>query len=238
MKQRHLISFIILLSFGWMSSSSAQDIVIDQQVIESLLGTQTSGTLAQTFTVGVSGELDSVELLLRSDGSRTFDIRPTDATGIPSTDDESALFSTVLPGSSDQPFTYVVDVSAAAIHVNQGDVLAIVLSPADASTGIVRWASGSSTANPYAGGQGFTRNQNTGEFRAFFDTDYGFTTRVAVSDPVLLGDINLDGILDFFDISAFIEVLAGGGFQAEADCDEDGDIDFDDIRPFIVLLAS
>jgi len=36
---------------------------------------------------------------------------------------------------------------------------------------------------------------------------------------VLLGDVNLDGAVDFLDISPFIAVLATGGFQVEADID-------------------
>ena len=39
---------------------------------------------------------------------------------------------------------------------------------------------------------------------------------VPVDDPTLLGDVNLDGVVDFSDIPAFIGVLRGGGFQAEA----------------------
>ncbi len=54
-----------------------------------------------------------------------------------------------------------------------------------------------------------------------------------------LGDVNLDGTVDFDDIPAFISVLIGGEFQAEADCDENGVVDFSDIPSFIeILIAS
>ena len=56
--------------------------------------------------------------------------------------------------------------------------------------------------------------------------------------PALCGDVDLNGTVDFDDISPFIEILASGGFQAEADCDESGVVDFDDIAPFITALAS
>ena len=57
--------------------------------------------------------------------------------------------------------------------------------------------------------------------------------------PVLLGDVNLDGAIDFSDIPAFIAVLLSGVFQANADCNEDGGVDFSDIPTFIeILLAS
>ena len=54
----------------------------------------------------------------------------------------------------------------------------------------------------------------------------------------LLGDVNLDMVVDFDDISPFITILAAGGNQAEADTNQDGSVTFDDIAPFIELLAS
>jgi hypothetical protein len=54
---------------------------------------------------------------------------------------------------------------------------------------------------------------------------------------VLLGDVNLDGVVDFLDISPFISVLSSGTFQAEADCDQSGMVDFLDISPFIAILS-
>ena len=59
-----------------------------------------------------------------------------------------------------------------------------------------------------------------------------------VTEPVILGDVNRDGTVSFADIGAFISVLSGGGFQAEADTNEDGDVDFSDIGVFITLLSS
>ena len=54
---------------------------------------------------------------------------------------------------------------------------------------------------------------------------------------VLLGDVNTDGVVDFLDISPFIVVLSGGGFQEEADIDQNGVVDFLDISPFIQILS-
>ena len=56
--------------------------------------------------------------------------------------------------------------------------------------------------------------------------------------PALKGDVNLTGMVDFEDIPAFIAVLQGGMFQAEADCDCDLDVDFDDIPAFIAILQA
>ena len=54
----------------------------------------------------------------------------------------------------------------------------------------------------------------------------------------LLGDVNRDGVVDFFDISPFITVLSGGEFQLEADMDQNGSVNFFDISPFITALSS
>jgi len=54
----------------------------------------------------------------------------------------------------------------------------------------------------------------------------------------LLGDVNRDGAVTFFDIFPFIEVLSANGFQAEADIDQDGAVSFFDISPFIDLLSA
>ena len=53
-----------------------------------------------------------------------------------------------------------------------------------------------------------------------------------------LGDVNLDGAVDFLDIQPLIDLLSFGRFQAEGDMDLDGDVDFLDIPLFIVRLAN
>ena len=53
----------------------------------------------------------------------------------------------------------------------------------------------------------------------------------------VLGDVNLDGVVNFLDISPFISVLSGGPFQVEADIDENGVVNFLDISPFIAILS-
>ena len=53
----------------------------------------------------------------------------------------------------------------------------------------------------------------------------------------LLGDVNMDGMIDFLDIPEFIARVTGGEFQAEADINGDGDVDFLDIPEFIDLLT-
>ena len=54
----------------------------------------------------------------------------------------------------------------------------------------------------------------------------------------LLGDCNLDGSVDFSDISSFIALLASNDFLDQADCNEDGVVDFSDISLFIEILSN
>lgn len=75
--------------------------------------------------------------------------------------------------------------------------------------------------------------------RRFTDNLQISITRVdSISEPVLLGDVDLNGSVNFSDISPFILVLVSGAFQAEADCDENGVVNFLDISPFIAILSS
>ena len=58
-----------------------------------------------------------------------------------------------------------------------------------------------------------------------------------VGGTAALGDVNLDGAVNFLDISPFIAVLSTGTDQAEADIDQNGIVNFLDISPFIQLLS-
>ena len=61
---------------------------------------------------------------------------------------------------------------------------------------------------------------------------------VTVDPVILLGDCNLDGTVDFFDIAALIDLLSNGPYLAEADCNEDGAVNFLDISAFIDILSA
>ena len=56
-------------------------------------------------------------------------------------------------------------------------------------------------------------------------------------EPVLLGDVDRSGFVDFLDVSPFIALLSSGEFQAEGDIDQSGEVDFLDISPFIGVLT-
>ena len=54
----------------------------------------------------------------------------------------------------------------------------------------------------------------------------------------LVGDADLNDVVDFADIPAFIAVLQGGTFLDEADINRDGMVDFSDIPGFIAVLSA
>ena len=56
-------------------------------------------------------------------------------------------------------------------------------------------------------------------------------------DVILLGDVNLDGAVNLLDVSAFVDLLSRGDFQAEADINQDGVVNLLDVAPFVDLLT-
>ena len=56
-------------------------------------------------------------------------------------------------------------------------------------------------------------------------------------NSVLKGDVDLNGVVNFLDIMAFISVLGAATFQVEADANCDESVDFLDIAPFIAILS-
>ena len=57
------------------------------------------------------------------------------------------------------------------------------------------------------------------------------------SDVILLGDVNTDGLVNFFDVGPLISLLSSGGFVDQADINRDGVVNFFDISPFIQILT-
>lgn len=82
----------------------------------------------------------------------------------------------------------------------------------------------------------FSNGTGSGGGHHLFLDNVAFSGSVA-GTTVLLGDVNLDGTVNFLDISSFIAVLSGGSFQAQADCDQNGIVNFLDITSFIAILS-
>ena len=71
-----------------------------------------------------------------------------------------------------------------------------------------------------------------------FGASVTVTLTPPAAEPVLLGDCNLDGVVDFEDIAPFIMALQSGSFLEEADCNQDGGVDFEDIGALVAILQS
>jgi len=69
-------------------------------------------------------------------------------------------------------------------------------------------------------------------------SDFGLAWRGDQVAVALLGDANLDGVVNFLDILSFISVLSSGAYLEEADCNEDGVVNFLDVSAFIAILGS
>ena len=65
---------------------------------------------------------------------------------------------------------------------------------------------------------------------------FGTAAEPELEPDVLKGDVDLNGVVNFLDIPAFIAVLQAGEFQAEADCDCSTVVNFLDIPAFIGIL--
>lgn len=54
--------------------------------------------------------------------------------------------------------------------------------------------------------------------------------------PLLLGDVNRDGVVDLLDVAAFVEALQSSEYKPEADINQDGVVDLLDVAPFLELF--
>lgn len=88
--------------------------------------------------------------------------------------------------------------------------------------------------NAYFGFAAFTIERLSGGNASGSVANFSLSTM----PEVILGDVNLDGIVNFDDIPPFIAILQDGTFLAQADCNEDGIVDFADIPSFIAILQA
>ena len=52
----------------------------------------------------------------------------------------------------------------------------------------------------------------------------------------MIGDVNMDGIIDLLDVAPFVGAITSG-FVCEADINEDGVVDLLDVGPFVGILT-
>ena len=91
--------------------------------------------------------------------------------------------------------------------------------------------------NTFFNDNGAGTNINRLSNRQFAVNLFTFAATSPTAPEPLLGDVNLDEVVNFLDIVPFISALSGGGFQAEADIDQNESVDFLDISPFIAILS-
>lgn len=63
-----------------------------------------------------------------------------------------------------------------------------------------------------------------------------FVASGTAPDSMLIGDVNLDGVVNMADILPFIAILVNRGFQGQADINQSGAVNFLDISPFVQIL--
>ena len=55
--------------------------------------------------------------------------------------------------------------------------------------------------------------------------------------PIVLGDVNCDGVVNLLDVQPFVALISSGGFLDKADINQDGVVNLLDVDPFITLLS-
>ena len=58
-----------------------------------------------------------------------------------------------------------------------------------------------------------------------------------VTGGVLLGDVNLDTVVNGLDVDPFVDLVTGGTFQAEGDMNKDGEVNGLDVDPFVATVV-
>jgi hypothetical protein len=145
--------------------------------------------VAQTFTVGVTGQLTSLDLYITSNpgfpsSPLLFDIRPVSSSGAPLAANTSALISRAIPAANipgpDTAF-FTVDLTSSNLSIVAGDVLAIVL-----RSELGNYGFGGAPYNPYGGGAFFGRQvlASPGWTLDGFNGDLGFRTFVEPASAV------------------------------------------------------
>lgn len=204
LKQQKVATFttMLLTSIFFQAESVIAAPILDQSFDASAGGISqavySGQELAQTFTVGLDGNLDTVGLMLNrqsdtTSGDFTLNIFSTTA-GAPN--DAGTLFFSQsysvfdLPGTG--PFLYTFtdfDTSSANIAVSAGDILAISVTHSGDNGNWLTW---DASSTGYSDGMAFAKNglsNNLWESDSQSDVDRGFRTYVDTSRVVISADV-------------------------------------------------
>ena len=200
-----LLVTVVAVLLGGPTSASAMGTLDQAQTTTTQTAMSVGGSswVAQTFTAGITGSLDQVDLFLfrvASPGDLTLQIQGTSG-GVPS---GSVLASTTVAeasvtqatGGSNPRFSWISAPLSPSAQVTAGQRYAIVLSaPAAAGINFYGWGVGD-FLSPYSGGNvvlSITSGSMWGAFAFIFDSwDTAFKTYVT-SLPTSLADCMKDG---------------------------------------------
>lgn len=192
-KLLNLTALMVLASI----STTGYAIPVLDQLYEPTVGCcfgigQASTGGAQTFTVGISGQLTGFDVTLDGhplngyDGDVTFQIMDSSFS--------TSLFSTTVAKTtidSTQFLEYFFDVSSAGISVSTGDVLAIAIT--ETGLGALSWRADFIANATYAGGTSWALDDNTNTWYTV-QRDGAFHTYVearGVPEPLTVGLLSM-----------------------------------------------
>jgi hypothetical protein len=184
-----------LIALAFTAPSAASAGTLDQSQTSTSGGAGIFGgsdQYAQTFTAGLSGGLDQVDVPLSKDCQRngvTVEIRTVSADGKPT---NATLASAVIPDASVTSAMQFLSVPfASPAPVTTGTQYAIVLSSPTSTmcpppmfldpSHTYEW--GFAAGNPYPGGQGWGSQNGGMSWGAFGDFEFGFKTYVVEGPP-------------------------------------------------------
>ena len=181
-----VVSWIFVVPVSQAATLDQNFVTTDNPTNNTGLGLAVNG-LSQTFTVGLSGILDSVSFNILKDTGTTgdviIDIRNLTG-GAPDQASGSALASVTISNSDINtlgfPFTFsniVADFSSANIAVSTGDILAFALLSPSGDDFFVQ----TDFINGYTGGSRFSQVNDGNPWFENADADLTFSTYVDVS---------------------------------------------------------
>ena len=203
----------------------------DHTITSSLADTPSDAQeVGQTFTVGVTGTLSQVSVLLGrfpfASGDARLTIYSTTAGGFP---DASLGFVTISAAAVPTSPEYVlVDLTSLNIAIAEDDVLAFGVK--NTGSGPYLMPSVSPPPATYGGGHGVRRTLNVppGPWQLYVpERDFGFRTYVEPAVAMIPGDYNSDGTVDAADYTVWRDNLGGLTSLANDDTAGVGPDDYD-----------